>query len=397
MVDPSPDGPSGLPAGRFDHRRRLRTQRFIVGKHSGNTRVLRSPPHGGEPVDVTLLRWPDEDARRARLSVAGDPRLLLVEDGTGPPTDLRLPRGLDPRAGGRGRRAGPGRRPHPPQPGPPPRRTRPRPARRPPLRRPVGGPAAAGGPSHRRPRRPLRRRRQPGGPGARRMARRRSRPQCPRRPRPAAAAAAVAPRPRHPHRAVPRLPPGDGAARSGRADATVDGGRCVWIRRRAGSPAGREYGGRPIWVIGCTPYSDRPPAGRRLSPGSRFRLWHRPAFARSENAGGASPADGASSARFRRLASGRCGVDALLEGPNPARRPSPPRCRNGQARERVMSYAAYFGARPIDDAIPSSFGRRPGSGITRARSQAGAGGPQPHRLLLRRIGPFSSALRPALL
>jgi DNA-binding response OmpR family regulator len=36
-------------------------------------------------VDVTLLRWPDEDARRARLSVAGDPRLLLVEDGQDPP------------------------------------------------------------------------------------------------------------------------------------------------------------------------------------------------------------------------------------------------------------------------------------------------------------------------
>ena len=36
-------------------------------------------------MDVTLLRWPDEDARRARLSVAGDPRLLLVEDGTDPP------------------------------------------------------------------------------------------------------------------------------------------------------------------------------------------------------------------------------------------------------------------------------------------------------------------------
>ena len=36
-------------------------------------------------MDVTLLRWPDEDARRARLSVAGDPRLLLVEDGQDPP------------------------------------------------------------------------------------------------------------------------------------------------------------------------------------------------------------------------------------------------------------------------------------------------------------------------
>jgi DNA-binding response OmpR family regulator len=36
-------------------------------------------------MDVTLLRWPDEGARRERLSVAGDPRLLLVADGYEPP------------------------------------------------------------------------------------------------------------------------------------------------------------------------------------------------------------------------------------------------------------------------------------------------------------------------
>jgi hypothetical protein len=36
-------------------------------------------------MEVALLRWPDEQARRQRLSVAGGPRLLLVEDGAQPP------------------------------------------------------------------------------------------------------------------------------------------------------------------------------------------------------------------------------------------------------------------------------------------------------------------------
>jgi DNA-binding response OmpR family regulator len=36
-------------------------------------------------VDVALLRWPDEQGRRQRLSLAGGPRLLLVEDGAAPP------------------------------------------------------------------------------------------------------------------------------------------------------------------------------------------------------------------------------------------------------------------------------------------------------------------------
>jgi DNA-binding response OmpR family regulator len=39
-------------------------------------------------VDVTLLRWPDEDARRARLSQVGGARLLLVPDGQEPPPVL---------------------------------------------------------------------------------------------------------------------------------------------------------------------------------------------------------------------------------------------------------------------------------------------------------------------
>lgn len=36
-------------------------------------------------MDVTLLRWPDEDLQRRALSEAGDPRLLLVSDGEDPP------------------------------------------------------------------------------------------------------------------------------------------------------------------------------------------------------------------------------------------------------------------------------------------------------------------------
>lgn len=39
-------------------------------------------------MDVTLLRWPSENARRQRLSLAGGPRLLLVEDGVAPPPVL---------------------------------------------------------------------------------------------------------------------------------------------------------------------------------------------------------------------------------------------------------------------------------------------------------------------
>jgi DNA-binding response OmpR family regulator len=37
------------------------------------------------PVDVVLLRWPFERDRREELDRAGQPRLLLVEDGTAPP------------------------------------------------------------------------------------------------------------------------------------------------------------------------------------------------------------------------------------------------------------------------------------------------------------------------
>jgi two-component system OmpR family response regulator len=36
-------------------------------------------------MDVTMIRWPDEQARRSRISLSGEPRLLLVPDGEEPP------------------------------------------------------------------------------------------------------------------------------------------------------------------------------------------------------------------------------------------------------------------------------------------------------------------------
>jgi len=36
-------------------------------------------------MDVVLLRWPEEESRRSRISEAGGPRLLLVADGQEPP------------------------------------------------------------------------------------------------------------------------------------------------------------------------------------------------------------------------------------------------------------------------------------------------------------------------
>jgi DNA-binding response OmpR family regulator len=36
-------------------------------------------------MDVTMLRWPEEESRRTRISEAGEPRLLLVPDGEEPP------------------------------------------------------------------------------------------------------------------------------------------------------------------------------------------------------------------------------------------------------------------------------------------------------------------------
>ena len=40
------------------------------------------------PMEVTLIRWPDEQSRRQRLILAGGPRLLLLEDGAPPPAVL---------------------------------------------------------------------------------------------------------------------------------------------------------------------------------------------------------------------------------------------------------------------------------------------------------------------
>jgi len=37
-------------------------------------------------MDVVMLRWPEEDERRTRLSLTGGPRLLLVPDGEEPPS-----------------------------------------------------------------------------------------------------------------------------------------------------------------------------------------------------------------------------------------------------------------------------------------------------------------------
>lgn len=39
-------------------------------------------------MEVALVRWPDEQSRRQRLSLAGGPRLLLVEDGSPAPSLL---------------------------------------------------------------------------------------------------------------------------------------------------------------------------------------------------------------------------------------------------------------------------------------------------------------------
>jgi len=36
-------------------------------------------------MDVTMLRWPEEESRRSRIRLAGEPRLLLVPPGEEPP------------------------------------------------------------------------------------------------------------------------------------------------------------------------------------------------------------------------------------------------------------------------------------------------------------------------
>lgn len=66
--------------------------------HSGETHEKPSLPTVAR-VDVVLLRWPAEHARRDELHLQGCPRLLLVEDGVPPvPVDdledwIRVPAG----------------------------------------------------------------------------------------------------------------------------------------------------------------------------------------------------------------------------------------------------------------------------------------------------------------
>jgi two-component system OmpR family response regulator len=53
---------------------------FTLRKHEGNLSSLRS-----SPVDVVLVRWPQDAETRERLLREGRARLLLVESGSTPP------------------------------------------------------------------------------------------------------------------------------------------------------------------------------------------------------------------------------------------------------------------------------------------------------------------------
>ena len=53
--------------------------------HSGETRAKQGP-RSVAGVDVVLLRWPAESARRVELQGTGQPRLLMLEDGVAAPT-----------------------------------------------------------------------------------------------------------------------------------------------------------------------------------------------------------------------------------------------------------------------------------------------------------------------
>jgi hypothetical protein len=52
-------------------------------KHTCNATSVASAA-----VDVALLKWPAEEARRVELALAAAPRLLLIEEGEMPPDDL---------------------------------------------------------------------------------------------------------------------------------------------------------------------------------------------------------------------------------------------------------------------------------------------------------------------
>jgi two-component system OmpR family response regulator len=53
---------------------------FTGAKHGRNVSLIASAT-----MDVVLLRWPSEGGRRQRMKVAGEARLLLVEDDQPPP------------------------------------------------------------------------------------------------------------------------------------------------------------------------------------------------------------------------------------------------------------------------------------------------------------------------
>jgi two-component system, OmpR family, response regulator len=65
---------------------------------SGDEGTVDHPPGWGTGQNIVVLRWPEEQAKAARLASAGLPRLLLVEPGASPPEGgdceedwLRLP------------------------------------------------------------------------------------------------------------------------------------------------------------------------------------------------------------------------------------------------------------------------------------------------------------------
>src|SRR5688572_7744817 len=75
--------------GRWNYRRVRRFPRVSEGVHRSETnekRIVRTVI----VVKVSLVRWPTESDRREALRQAGEPRLLLVEQGAPPvPVDHR--------------------------------------------------------------------------------------------------------------------------------------------------------------------------------------------------------------------------------------------------------------------------------------------------------------------
>ena len=105
-----PAGSGVFTAGRLSARRLIATGRNIrsritTAKHDRNIDFLRC-----RTMDVVLRALAARTGTPVRARRAGRPlRLLLVETGAEPPVRERLPRGLDPGAGRRGRRPAPHR------------------------------------------------------------------------------------------------------------------------------------------------------------------------------------------------------------------------------------------------------------------------------------------------